>query len=99
MEEANQVKGVVQYASNDLEIMIPASNPKHIQSLKDLGREDVRLSMPNSEWGVANQIVGSLRKAGGDSLYQAVYEDKVKSGKTILTEIHHRQTPMRVMSG
>jgi molybdate transport system substrate-binding protein len=50
MEESNQVKGVVQYASNDLEIMIPASNPKHIQSLKDRGREDVRLSMPNPEW-------------------------------------------------
>jgi ABC-type Fe3+ transport system substrate-binding protein len=23
----------------------------------------------------------------------------VKNGKTILTEIHHRQTPMRIMSG
>ena len=100
MEQANQVKGVVQYATNDLEIMIPAANPKNIQSLKDLGRPDVRLSMPNPQWeGVANQIASSLRKAGGDSLYQAVYQDKVKSGKTVLTEIHHRQTPMRIMSG
>jgi ABC-type molybdate transport system substrate-binding protein len=100
MEQANQVKGVVQYATNDLEIMIPAANPKNIQSLKDLGRADVALSMPNPEWeGVANQIASSLRKAGGDSLYQAVYQDKVKNGKTVLTEIHHRQTPMRIMSG
>jgi ABC-type molybdate transport system substrate-binding protein len=100
MEQANQVKGVVQYATNDLEIMIPAANPKNIQSLKDLGRPDVRLSMPNPQWeGVANQIASSLRKAGGDSLYQAVYQDKVKTGKTVLTEIHHRQTPMRIMSG
>lgn len=100
MEQANQVKGVVQYATNDLEIMIPASNPKDIHALNDLGKEDVRLSMPNPEWeGVANQIADSLRKAGGERLYQAVYQDKVKSGKTILTEIHHRQTPMRVMSG
>jgi ABC-type molybdate transport system substrate-binding protein len=100
MEQANQVKGVVQYATNDLEIMIPAANPKNIQSLKDLGRADVALSMPNPEWeGVANQIASSLRKAGGDSLYQAVYKDKVKNGKTVLTEIHHRQTPMRIMSG
>jgi ABC-type molybdate transport system substrate-binding protein len=69
MEQANQVKGVVQYATNDLAIMIPFSNPKNIQSLKDLGREDVRLSMPNPEWeGVANQIAASLRKAGGDPL-------------------------------
>ena len=100
MEQANQVTGVVQYATNDLEIMIPAANPKNIQSLKDLGRADVALSMPNPEWeGVAKQIANSLRKAGGDSLYQAVYQDKVKSGKTVLTEIHHRQTPMRIMNG
>jgi ABC-type molybdate transport system substrate-binding protein len=100
MEQANQVKGVVQYATNDLEVMIPAANPKNIQSLKDLGRGDVVLSMPNPAWeGVANQIADSLRKAGGDSLYQTVYQDKVKNGKTILTEIHHRQTPMRIMSG
>jgi ABC-type molybdate transport system substrate-binding protein len=100
MEQANQVKGVVQYATNDLEIMIPSANPKNIQSLKDLGRAEVALSMPNPEWeGVANQIGDSLRKAGGDSLYQAVYQDKVKNGKTVLTEIHHRQTPMRIMSG
>ena len=100
MEQANQVKGIVQYAANDLEIMIPAANPKHIQSLKDLGRPDIALSMPNPAWeGVAKQISDSLRKAGGDSLYQAVYQDKVKDGKTVLTEIHHRQTPMRIMSG
>jgi ABC-type molybdate transport system substrate-binding protein len=100
MEQANQVKGIVQYATNDLEIMIPAANPKNIQSLKDLGRPDIALSMPNPAWeGVAKQISNSLRKAGGDSLYQTVYQDKVKDGKTILTEIHHRQTPMRIMSG
>jgi ABC-type molybdate transport system substrate-binding protein len=56
--------------------------------------------MPNPEWeGVANQIAASLRKAGGDALYQNVYLQKVKEGKTVLTEIHHRQTPMRILSG
>jgi molybdate-binding protein len=38
MEQHGQVKGVVQYATNDLEIMVPAGNPKGVQSLKDLGR-------------------------------------------------------------
>jgi ABC-type molybdate transport system substrate-binding protein len=100
MEQHGQVKGVVPYATNDLAIMIPAGNPKGIQSLKDLGRPDIRLSMPNPQWeGVANQISDSLRKAGGEGLYQAVYQDKVKNGKSVLTEIHHRQTPMRIMSG
>ena len=99
MEKGGEVNGVVEYATNDLEIMVPAGNPKGIHSLNDLARPDLRLSMPNPQWeGVANQIADSLRKAGGDSLYQAVYQDKVKDGKTVLTEIHHRQTPMRIMS-
>jgi ABC-type molybdate transport system substrate-binding protein len=100
MEQHGQVKGVVSYATNDLAIMIRAGNPKGIQSLKDLARPEIRLSMPNPQWeGVANQISASLRKVGGEALYQAVYQDKVKDGKSVLTEIHHRQTPMRIMSG
>jgi ABC-type sulfate transport system substrate-binding protein len=47
MEYNGRVKGVVQYARNNLEIMVPAGNPKGIQSLKDLGRGEIRLSMPN----------------------------------------------------
>jgi ABC-type molybdate transport system substrate-binding protein len=100
MEQSGQVKNVVRYATNDLAIMVQAGNPKHIRSLEDLGRPDVTLSMPNPQWeGVANQIAASLRKAGGQPLEQAVYQDKVKTGKTILTEIHHRQTPIRIMNG
>ncbi len=100
MAQQNQVKDVRQYATNDLEIMVRAGNPKHIASLNDLGRPDIKLSMPNPQWeGVANQIAAALKKAGGDSLYQAVYHQKVEVGTTILTEIHHRQTPMRVMQG
>lgn len=100
MEKDGEVNGVVDYATNDLEIMVPAGNPRAIHSLNDLARADLRLSMPNPQWeGVANQIADSLRKAGGDPLYQVVYQNKVKDGKTVLTEIHHRQTPMRIMSG
>lgn len=98
MEQQNQVKDVISYATNNLEIMLPADNPKHITSLNDLGRFDIKLSMPNPQWeGVANQIGAALKKAGGDPLYQAVYQKKVADGTTILTEIHHRQTPMRIM--
>ena len=98
MEHNGELSGVVEYATNNLEIMVPAGNPEHIKSLNDLARPGLRLSMPNPEWeGVANQIAASLRKAGGEPLYQAVYQEKVKDGQTILTEIHHRQTPMRIM--
>lgn len=100
MEKSGELTGVVRYATNDLEIMVRAGNPKGVRSLKDLGRPELRVSMPNPQWeGVARQIQASLRKAGGDALEQAVYETKVKNGTTMLTEIHHRQTPMRIMEG
>lgn len=100
MERLKQVTDVTEYAANSLEIMVPAGNPKHISSLRDLGRPELRLSMPNPQWeGVASQIAAALRKAGGDALYREVYRTKVADGATILTEIHHRQTPMRIMEG
>ena len=100
MAEKQQLKDVTEYATNTLEIMIPAGNPKHITSLRDLGRADLRLSMPNPQWeGVANQIAASLRRAGGDELFHQVYQKKVADGTTVLTEIHHRQTPMRILDG
>lgn len=100
MEHDGRVHNVTEYASNTLEIMVAKGNPKHIESLKDLGGADVRLSMPNPEWeGVARQIAAALRKTGGEELDQRVYKEKVQDGSTVLTEIHHRQTPMRIMQG
>jgi len=100
MERQNLVEKPASYATNDLSIMVSASNPKQIHSLQDLGRSDVKLSMPNPEWeGIAQQIGDSLRKAGGESLFQIVYEVKVQNGSTYLTQIHHRQTAMRIMKG
>ena len=97
---SGQVEKPVHYASNQLEIMVHAGNPRGIGSLRDLGKDDVRLSMPNPEWeGVARQIEDSLRKAGGEELARKVMETKVKNGTTFLTHIHHRQTPMRILSG
>lgn len=100
MEEKGQVEKPVHYASNQLEIMVQAGNPRRIRTLKDLGRSDIRLSMPNPAWeGVARQIENSLRKAGGDALVRKVMDAKVKDGTTYLTRIHHRQTPMRILDG
>jgi molybdate transport system substrate-binding protein len=91
---------VVSFATNDLTIMVPAGNPAHITSLADLARPDLPLIMPNPEFeGVARQIRASLVKAGGEALAQAVYDSKVSAGMTILTRIHHRQTPLLLMQG
>jgi ABC-type molybdate transport system substrate-binding protein len=100
MQQKGQVEAPVHYASNQLEIMVHAGNPKGIRSLPDLGRRELRLAMPNPAWeGVSRQIENSLRKAGGEALVRKVMDAKVKDGTTFLTHIHHRQTPMRIMGG
>ncbi len=40
-----------------------------------------------------------MQKAGGEKLAKAVYEDKLKDGSTVLTHIHHRQTPLFLIQG
>ena len=90
----------IPYVTNDLTIMIPKNNPAHITGLADLGKPGVRLVMPNQKYeGVARQIKISLEKVGGKPLEQMVYNAKVKKGETILTQIHHRQTPLYLMQG
>jgi ABC-type molybdate transport system substrate-binding protein len=90
----------VPYVSNTLAIMVPKDNPAHVTGLADLGKPGVRLAMPNPEFeGIARQIQESLKKAGGSALADAVYKTKVKDGSTVLTHIHHRQTPLFLMQG
>lgn len=88
------------YARNPLAILVAKGNPKHITGLADLGRPDVRVSMPNPAWeGIARQIEASYRKAGGEALDHAIMQTKVGDGSTFLTTIHHRQSPLRVLQG
>lgn len=90
----------VDYVRNPLAILVAKGNPKHIEGLADLGRAEVRVSMPNPAWeGIARQIQASYRKAGGEALVQSVMKTKVADGSTFLTHIHHRQSPLRVLQG
>ena len=94
------VAPAVAYVTNTLTIMVPKDNPAHITGLADLGKPGVRLAMPNPEFeGIARQIQESLKKAGGSALADAVYNTKVTDGSTVLTHIHHRQTPLFLMQG
>jgi molybdate transport system substrate-binding protein len=94
------VAPAVPYVTNTLAIMVPKDNPAQIRSLSDLAKPGVRLAMPNPEFeGIARQIKTSLQKAGGENLAKTVYEDKVKDGSAVLTQIHHRQTPLFLMQG
>jgi molybdate transport system substrate-binding protein len=90
----------VPYVTNDLAIMVPKGNPMHIISLADLAEPGLRLAMPNPAFeGIARQIKQALAKAGGDTLVDAVYDRKVQDGTTLLTHIHHRETPLLLMQG
>lgn len=100
IKEGNVMAPAIPYVTNTLAIMVPKGNPAKITSLADLGRPGVRLVMPNPEFeGIGRQIKSSLAKAGGEELVRAVYETKVKNGETILTHIHHRQSPLYLMQG
>lgn len=97
---AGVVTAFTAYATNTLAIMVPSGNPKHVTSLVDLGRDDVRVSMPNPAWeGVAMQIEASYVKAGGDALDTKIMKTKVAAGTTILTHIHHRETALNLLTG
>jgi ABC-type molybdate transport system substrate-binding protein len=90
----------VPYVTNTLTIMVPKDNPAHVTGLADLGKAHIRLAMPNPAFeGIARQIETSLRNAGGAALVDKVYKTKVADGTTILTHIHHRQTPLFLMQG
>jgi|SRR6185437_9793062 len=90
----------VPYVTNTLTIMVAKGNPSHIARLADLAQPQLRLAMPNPEFeGIVHQIKDALNRAGGPSLSAQVYEAKVKDGTTVLTHIHHRQTPLWIMQG
>lgn len=87
------IQGYQPYARNGLAILVPAANPASVKGLKDLGRQGVRVAMPNPAYeGVGRLIVKALEKAGGPELVKQVMEEKVASGETYLTRIHHRET-------
>jgi ABC-type molybdate transport system substrate-binding protein len=88
------------YTGNKLAIMVPAGNPKHVAGIADLGRPEVRVSMPNPQFeGIARQIEAIYKKVGGDALDEAVMKTKVAEGSTLLTQIHHRQSPLNILEG
>jgi molybdate transport system substrate-binding protein len=98
VQQGKLVAPVVAFATNNLTIMVAAGNPAHVSGLADLGRAGLAVAMPNPQFeGVARQARASLAKAGGEALAEAVYGAKVRSGETVLTRIHHRQTPLFLM--
>jgi ABC-type molybdate transport system substrate-binding protein len=86
------------YLHNRIVLMVPEGNPAQIVSVADLEREDVRISQPNPEYeDIAIYIMDMYRQAGGDSLVHRIMEEKRAEGTTIMTVVHHRETPLRIV--
>ncbi|MGQ3008762.1 MAG: substrate-binding domain-containing protein [Blastomonas fulva] len=100
MDDGLLVGPVVPYVTNTLAIMVPKGNPAKVTGLASLGNAGIKLAMPNPEFeGIARQISSALEAAGGKPLADKVYKAKVADGTSILTHIHHRQTPLWIMQG
>jgi molybdate transport system substrate-binding protein len=98
VQQGKLVAPVVAFATNNLTIMVPAGNPAKVTGLADLGRAGLAVAMPNPQFeGIARQARASLAKAGGEALAETTYGSKVRNGETVLTRIHHRQTPLYLM--
>ncbi|MDH3378296.1 MAG: substrate-binding domain-containing protein [Gammaproteobacteria bacterium] len=92
------------YIHNKLELMIAAGNPKKINGVEDLGRDDIVQSHPNPLTEGIFKFYGSemLKDAG---LFEKVTGGKeckscwAVEGKTWFTSRHHRETPQRLEDG
>ena len=88
------------YLHNRIVFMVPEGNPAQILSVADLGREEVRISQPNPEYeDIAYYIIDMYRQTGGEDLVHRIMEETRAEGTTILTVVHHRETPLRVTKG
>ncbi len=88
------------YLHNRIVLMVPEGNPAMITSVSDLGREEVRISQPNPEYeDIAHYVIEMYRQAGGRTLADRIMEQKRAEGTTILTIVHHRETPLRIRKG
>lgn len=85
------------YLHNRIVLMTLEGNPARIASVSDLGRDEVRISQPNPEYeDIAHYIIEMYRQAGGEDLVNRIMEEKRAEGTTILTIVHHRETPLRI---
>jgi ABC-type molybdate transport system substrate-binding protein len=87
----------VLYLHNRLSLIVPEGNPAGIVSIADLGRDDVRISQPDPTYeDIAFHIMDMYRQAGGEQLVHQIMDTKRAEGTTLMTVVHHRETPLRI---
>lgn len=85
-----------EYLHNRIVLMVPEGNPAQIKTVNDLGRDDVRISQPGGMENITDYILNMYEKAGGKELVRKIMEVKRADATTILTVVHHRETPLRI---
>ncbi len=100
LRERGFVEDYSVYLHNRIVLMVPKGNPAGIKSVLDLARDDIRISQPNPEnEDIAKYVIEMYERAGGKELVRRIMEEKVRNGTTMLTTVHHRETPERLMKG
>lgn len=88
------------YASNHLTLIVARGNPAGVSGLADLARPGLRVALPNPVTeGIGRLALRALADAGGGELREQVTGIKQRAGETVLTEIHHRQSPAWIAAG
>jgi ABC-type molybdate transport system substrate-binding protein len=86
------------YLHNRLSLMVPAGNPAGIAAVNDLGRPEIRVSQPDpANEDIAHHILDMYRDAGGEHLVHLIMEEKRTAGTTLMTVVHHRETPLQIV--
>lgn len=104
LKEKDLMSDYMIYTRNKLELMVAKGNPKNIQNVQDLGRDDLVQSHPNPITEGIFKFYGSemLKDLG---LYDKITGGKeckscwAVEGKTWFTSRHHRETPHRIENG
>jgi len=82
------------YLHNRLTLMVPFGNPGAISGVDDLARPEIRISQPDpANEDIAHHILDMYRHAGGEPLVRRIMEEKLAAGTTLMTVVHHRETP------
>lgn len=87
------------YLHNRLVLMVPEGNPSGIKTVNDLGRRGVRISQPGEMEDISHYIIDMYAKAGGNALVKRIMDENKTEGTTVLTVVHHRETPSRIEKG
>lgn len=87
------------YLHNRIVLLTPPGNPARMKSVEDLARDEIRISQPGAMEDITKYIIDMYEGAGGKRFVHRIMEEKRAEGTTILTIVHHRETPLRLKKG